>query len=123
MHIFSRMPKSWRLMPRPFGRLLPVVGNANAPNNLPLLALLLLGLATDQVAGGTNCSAADATRNCVDGMVVPIWKPYLDLTVGDRVLRGIIYFFAIAYLFLGVSIVADRFMSSIEVLLLLCKMN
>lgn len=81
-----------------------------------LVALLLLGWLTDRVQGGTNCSAADATRNCVDGMVVPIWKPFLDLGVTERVLRGILYFFSIAYLFLGVSIVADRFMSSIEVI-------
>uniref|UniRef100_A0A1I8B1M7 Calx-beta domain-containing protein n=1 Tax=Meloidogyne hapla TaxID=6305 RepID=A0A1I8B1M7_MELHA len=64
---------------------------------------------------GTNCTEADSTRNCVDGMLVPIWKPFLDLGTEDRFLRGIIYFFVIAYLFLGVSIVADRFMSSIEV--------
>ncbi|KAI3422067.1 hypothetical protein GPALN_012603 [Globodera pallida] len=80
-----------------------------------LLPLLLLNLAGEAWAG-TNCSAADATRNCVDGMAVPIWKPFLDLSIGDRVLRGLIYFFLIAYLFLGVSIVADRFMSSIEVI-------
>jgi solute carrier family 8 (sodium/calcium exchanger) len=49
-------------------------------------------------------------------MVVPIWKPFLDLGASERVIRGIIYFLAIAYLFLGVSIVADRFMSSIEVI-------
>nr|CAD2145396.1 unnamed protein product [Meloidogyne enterolobii] len=49
-------------------------------------------------------------------MLVPIWKPFLDLGTEDRFLRGIIYFFVIAYLFLGVSIVADRFMSSIEVI-------
>ncbi|KAL3083184.1 hypothetical protein niasHS_010986 [Heterodera schachtii] len=80
-----------------------------------ILLVLLLNLA-DDASAGTNCSAADATRNCVDGMAIPIWKPFLDLSVGNRVFRGIIYFFAIAYLFLGVSIVADRFMSSIEVI-------
>lgn len=40
----------------------------------------------------------------------------MDLTTGDRVLRGVLYFFVIAYMFLGISIVADRFMSSIEVI-------
>ncbi|XGW01494.1 hypothetical protein V3C99_013989 [Haemonchus contortus] len=64
----------------------------------------------------TNCSAADATRNCIDGLVVPIWRPFLDLSAGDKILRGLIYFIVIAYCFLGVSIVADRFMSSIEVI-------
>jgi hypothetical protein len=82
---------------------------------LPLLCLLLFGWLTSVVEAGTNCSAADATRNCVNGMVFPIWKPFLDLSVSDRVFRGTIYFFLIAYMFLGVSIVADRFMSSIEV--------
>lgn len=40
----------------------------------------------------------------------------MDLTMEDRIIRGTVYFFVIAYLFLGVSIVADRFMSSIEVI-------
>ena len=79
-----------------------------------LLLFFLLLIST--VESGTNCSDADATRNCVDGMIVPIWRPFLDLTFGDRALRGVIYFFIIAYLFLGISIVADRFMSSIEVI-------
>ncbi|CAI5451467.1 unnamed protein product [Caenorhabditis angaria] len=65
---------------------------------------------------GSNCSAADATRNCIDGLIVPIWRPFLDLSSADRIFRGVIYFFIIAYMFLGISIVADRFMSSIEVI-------
>uniref|UniRef100_A0A1I8A4Z6 Sodium/calcium exchanger 1 n=1 Tax=Steinernema glaseri TaxID=37863 RepID=A0A1I8A4Z6_9BILA len=81
---------------------------------LPTLAALVVFATTADA--GTNCSAADATKNCIDGMVIPIWRPYLDLRVEDRVLRGVIYFFVIAYCFLGVSIVADRFMSSIEVI-------
>ncbi|VDD97187.1 unnamed protein product [Enterobius vermicularis] len=43
-------------------------------------------------------------------------RPFLDLKFSDRILRGVIFFFVIAYSFLGVSIVADRFMSSIEVI-------
>ncbi|KAI6242029.1 Sodium/calcium exchanger 1 [Aphelenchoides fujianensis] len=78
--------------------------------------LLLLCACVPLADAGTNCSAADATRNCVDGLVISIWRPFLDLTLGDRILRGTIYFITIAYMFLGVSIVADRFMSSIEVI-------
>ncbi|KAI6189940.1 Sodium/calcium exchanger 2 [Aphelenchoides bicaudatus] len=85
------------------------------PRNL-LLLIALHSLFTLVVEAGTNCSAADSTRNCVDGLVVPLWRPFLDLSFGDRFLRGGIYFFAIAYMFLGVSIVADRFMSGIEVI-------
>ncbi|MCP9262626.1 Sodium-calcium exchanger [Dirofilaria immitis] len=59
---------------------------------------------------------ADSIKNCVDGMIIPIWRPFLHLSTGNRIFRGIIFFIVIAYLFLGVSIVADRFMSSIEVI-------
>ncbi|EYC23819.1 hypothetical protein Y032_0015g2847 [Ancylostoma ceylanicum] len=79
-----------------------------------LLAAILVATLDSAVA--TNCSAADATRNCIDGLIVPIWRPFLDLSPGDKIMRGVIYFLVIAYCFLGVSIVADRFMSSIEVI-------
>ncbi|KAK6015520.1 hypothetical protein OSTOST_19054 [Ostertagia ostertagi] len=78
-----------------------------------LLTAVMATLAINS-AVATNCSAADATRNCIDGLVVPIWRPFLDLSAGDKIIRGLIYFIVIAYCFLGVSIVADRFMSSIE---------
>uniref|UniRef100_A0A0M3J1E1 Na_Ca_ex domain-containing protein n=1 Tax=Anisakis simplex TaxID=6269 RepID=A0A0M3J1E1_ANISI len=81
-----------------------------------LILLVILCTVVTFCEAGTNCSAADATKNCIDGMIVPIWRPFLDLSTKDRVKRGIIFFFVIAYCFLGVSIVADRFMSSIEVI-------
>ncbi|XP_056140638.1 solute carrier family 8 member 4a isoform X1 [Lampris incognitus] len=36
--------------------------------------------------------------------------------MGDKVARAIVYFAALIYMFLGMSIIADRFMSSIEVI-------
>ena len=45
-----------------------------------------------------------------------MWKPANNLSVGDRVARGLVYFIAMLYLFIGVSIVADRFMAAIEVI-------
>jgi solute carrier family 8 (sodium/calcium exchanger) len=90
--------------------------SAFSVGTLFLLIIAFSSTCISTVEAGTNCSAADATRNCIDGIIVPIWRPFLDLSTGDRVLRGLIYFFIIAYLFLGVSIVADRFMSSIEVI-------
>ncbi|KAK6753707.1 hypothetical protein RB195_012974 [Necator americanus] len=80
-----------------------------------LLTAILVAIQFDTTVA-TNCSAADATRNCIDGLIVPIWRPFLDLSPGDKIMRGLIYFVVIAYCFLGVSIVADRFMSSIEVI-------
>ncbi|KAL3984793.1 sodium/calcium exchanger 1 [Acanthocheilonema viteae] len=68
------------------------------------------------VQGSANNTETDTFANCVDGMIIPIWRPFLHLSIGNRIFRGIAFFFIIAYLFLGVSIVADRFMSSIEVI-------
>ncbi|KAL2079496.1 hypothetical protein ACEWY4_025240 [Coilia grayii] len=44
-----------------------------------------------------------------------VWNP-LNPSVGDKVARAIVYFVALVYMFLGMSIIADRFMSSIEVI-------
>ncbi|GAB0087603.1 sodium/calcium exchanger 3 [Sergentomyia squamirostris] len=53
---------------------------------------------------------------CVDGLMLPVWQPSDNLTFGDRFSRGLVYFFALIYLFIGVSIVSDRFMAAIEVI-------
>ena len=54
--------------------------------------------------------------NCGDGLVVPIWRPYENLSGGDRFCRGLLYILLMVYLFIGVSIVSDRFMESIEMI-------
>lgn len=38
------------------------------------------------------------------------------LTLGDKFGRAVVYFIGILYMFLGLSIVSDRFMASIEVI-------
>lgn len=43
-----------------------------------------------------------------------MWNPQ-NPSVGDKVARAIVYFVALIYMFLGMSIIADRFMSAIEV--------
>lgn len=48
---------------------------------------------------------------CRDGLVVPAWRPLYNLSGYDRFLRGMVYFFALCYLFIGVSIIADRWVS------------
>lgn len=54
--------------------------------------------------------------NCGDGLIIPIWKPYENLSGGDRLGRGILYIILMVWLFIGVSIVSDRFMESIEMI-------
>ncbi|KAM7366140.1 hypothetical protein PAMP_015606 [Pampus punctatissimus] len=60
-----------------------------------------------------NCSASGDP--CQEGVVLPVWNPQ-NPSVGDKVARAIVYFVALIYMFLGMSIIADRFMSSIEVI-------
>nr|AAI63335.1 Solute carrier family 8 (sodium/calcium exchanger), member 4a [Danio rerio] len=84
-----------------------------------LLLIFLSGLAHLSQASGDashsgpgNCSGEDS---CSEGVVLPIWNPQ-NPSVGDKVARAIVYFVALIYMFLGMSIIADRFMSSIEVI-------
>ncbi|XP_036388521.1 sodium/calcium exchanger 1-like isoform X1 [Megalops cyprinoides] len=52
---------------------------------------------------------------CKVGVILPVWKPQ-NPSFGDKVARATVYFVALFYMFLGVSIIADRFMASIEVI-------
>ncbi|XP_051942501.1 sodium/calcium exchanger 3 isoform X2 [Hippocampus zosterae] len=52
---------------------------------------------------------------CTPGIILPIWYPE-DPSMGDKIARVIVYFVAMIYMFLGVSIIADRFMAAIEVI-------
>ncbi|KAJ8366051.1 hypothetical protein SKAU_G00148820 [Synaphobranchus kaupii] len=52
---------------------------------------------------------------CKVGVILPVWIPQ-DPSFGDKVARATVYFVAMFYMFLGVSIIADRFMASIEVI-------
>ncbi|KAH8236648.1 hypothetical protein KR026_007357 [Drosophila bipectinata] len=53
-------------------------------------------------------------RECSPGLVLPLWMPQTNISIGDRLVRGFVYFMLLIYLFVGVSIIADRFMASIE---------
>lgn len=53
---------------------------------------------------------------CQPGLLFPVWMPDENLTFGDRFSRGLVYFLVMIYLFIGVSIVSDRFMAGIEVI-------
>ncbi|XP_054711257.1 sodium/calcium exchanger 3-like [Uloborus diversus] len=59
---------------------------------------------------------ASNESQCKDGIILPKWTPTTNLSKGDVIARGIIYFIALVYIFVGVSIIADRFMAAIEVI-------
>ncbi|XP_026799389.3 sodium/calcium exchanger 2b isoform X1 [Pangasianodon hypophthalmus] len=52
---------------------------------------------------------------CKPGIILPVWKPN-NPGLGDKIARAVVYFVSLMYMFLGVSIIADRFMASIEVI-------
>jgi solute carrier family 8 (sodium/calcium exchanger) len=82
--------------------------------------VLLISLVTTTAYAYDNSSTTDAPRPdnfCKeDGLVFKVWEPQLGISTGDRFARGACYFFALLYLFIGVSIVSDRFMAAIEVI-------
>uniref|UniRef100_A0A3Q2NW90 Solute carrier family 8 member 3 n=1 Tax=Fundulus heteroclitus TaxID=8078 RepID=A0A3Q2NW90_FUNHE len=62
-----------------------------------------------------NNGTCTGTSRCRTGIILPIWYPE-DPSMGDKIARVIVYFVAMIYMFLGVSIIADRFMAAIEVI-------
>merc|ERR1712106_1078807 len=54
--------------------------------------------------------------NCEDGLLVPLWPVGDGLAPGDRFGRGLLYATMMLYLFIGVAIVSDKFMESIEMI-------
>jgi solute carrier family 8 (sodium/calcium exchanger) len=82
-----------------------------AGSAIVLLLALVLVLDFSEASKSEN-----ATQQCQDGLLLPVWLPVDNLSVGDRVARGLVYFSAMLYLFIGVSIISDRFMAAIEVI-------
>lgn len=107
------------------------MGQSDAPSFHPLtlkLALFFIFLShnlQDVAAGGSmlheasvlanNTETCSGSYECKEGVILPIWRPEYP-SFGDKLARATIYFVAMAYMFLGVSIIADRFMASIEVI-------
>ena len=73
-------------------------------------------LKTSTSSLNSSSSSLGTHLKCVDGLVIPAWQPLSNVSSGDVFARGFIYFLALIYLFIGVSIVADRFMAAIEVI-------
>lgn len=63
-------------------------------------------------SGKRTCSG---TVVCKPGILLPVWLP-LNPPLGEQAGRAVVYFLCLMYMFLGVSVIADRFMASIEVI-------
>lgn len=71
---------------------------------------------SDDVTDGGGNKSEERKDVCRPGLILPVWMPQENISTGDVVARGLVYFLALAYMFIGISIVADRFMSAIEVI-------
>ncbi|XP_070590757.1 sodium/calcium exchanger 1 isoform X1 [Erythrolamprus reginae] len=91
------------------------------PGGLLLLTVALLLCHVDKVHTEYQPEETNRSQECAGsyicnkGVILPIWEPQ-DPSFGDKIARATVYFVAMVYMFLGVSIIADRFMSSIEVI-------
>merc|ERR1711970_965725 len=90
-----------------------------------LMALLMVGaLAQDEGEENGNDAEGDGTEivvessgiNCDDGLLIPLWPGTDEMSAGDRFGRGLLYATLMLYLFIGVAIVSDKFMESIEMI-------
>ncbi|CAH0391201.1 unnamed protein product [Bemisia tabaci] len=89
--------------------------NPLAEESAPMvLALLLSGLPLS--AAQDESVHLDNATQCQDGLILSVWQPQHGLSTSEVVLRGIVYFLSLIFMFLGVSIISDRFMSAIEVI-------
>ncbi|KAJ8275882.1 hypothetical protein COCON_G00076340 [Conger conger] len=60
--------------------------------------------------GSKTCSGVVI---CSPGILLPVWGPQSP-GLGEQAARAIVYFLCLIYMFLGVSIIADRFMAAVE---------
>ncbi len=69
------------------------------------------------ISKGSNATVCNTEASeCKDGVILPVWLPLKNIGIGTTIARALIYGFSLGYLFLGVSIISDRFMSAIEVI-------
>uniref|UniRef100_W5K1U0 Solute carrier family 8 member 2a n=1 Tax=Astyanax mexicanus TaxID=7994 RepID=W5K1U0_ASTMX len=81
----------------------------------PLVPVLLLLLLSVRLCVCSQNSSCNQKVECSDGIILPVWMPK-NPPLAEQIARAIIYFLCLLYLFLGVSIIADRFMAAIEVI-------
>ncbi|XP_053329900.1 sodium/calcium exchanger 2 [Spea bombifrons] len=80
---------------------------------IAVLVAVVASVSSEEMENVT-CGTPQKTK-CEPGILLPVWLPH-NPSSGDKVARAVVYFVAMLYLFLGVSIIADRFMASIEVI-------
>lgn len=78
--------------------------------------LLMLGIVLTLASEASAANCTGDTTACRKGVAIPMWLPAGNLSPGDKAARAVVYFSGMVFMFLGVSIIADRFMAAIEVI-------
>ena len=82
-----------------------------------LLSFITLILVFGRPVAAKNDTSCRLNTKCYEGIVLPTWgDPEADVSTGIRVARAFVYCVVLMYFFLGVSIIADRFMAAIEII-------
>lgn len=89
--------------------LIDLVSSANASGAVN-------GSTAHSLASSDNKSCTVVIAKCKEGLLLPMWRPQGNLSTGDKAARATVYMAAMIYMFLGVSIIADRFMVDTEVI-------
>ena len=73
---------------------------------------------TEVAVGHPNASEMGNEHKllCVDGLLLPAWLPLENVSKTSVAFRGVLYIVALIYLFVGIAILADKFMASIEMI-------
>jgi len=85
-----------------------------------LVGLLVVGALAAEDAAADDVEVEEEKEivstgiNCEDGLLIPLWPGTDDMSMGDRFGRGLLYGVLMLWLFIGVAIVSDKFMESIE---------
>ncbi|XP_046900128.1 sodium/calcium exchanger 1a isoform X2 [Hypomesus transpacificus] len=74
-----------------------------------------LSMENNSTDDGNSTQCGGGTHKCTPGVILAVWKPE-NPAFADQLARATVYFVGLFYMFLGVSIIADRFMASIEVI-------
>jgi len=87
-----------------------------------LVGLLVVGALAAEDAAADDVEVEEEKEivstgiNCEDGLLIPLWPGTDDMSMGDRFGRGLLYAVLMLWLFIGVAIVSDKFMESIEMI-------
>ncbi|CAG5131763.1 unnamed protein product [Candidula unifasciata] len=91
-----------------------VSGEANETSTTPRDTDNYIDLNPDEDQKHDSCPTIRGL--CKENLLVPMWRLELDTTDDDRYFRAILYVIALIYLFIGLSVITERLMTAVDVI-------